>query len=181
MIFFSAYYEFILQLRKQIMLVSTSDFFPLKIYTLTWFINMIKTTELLRTLDRYIRAVLSRQFCFSLSFHILFLSSRLCYRCIGCKSLGTLLIKMRTVNTTLDLEWDYRIKWMKTAGVLELRIANQYCPLILLIKEQKARRKEMRMQHLKPPLLYGSTVYFLVYSVLVIVRYNTQLFEVFLH
>ena len=70
---------------------------------------------------------------------------------------------------------------MKTASVLELRIPNQYHPLILLIKEQKARSKEMRMQHLKPPHLYGSTVYFLVYSVLVIVRYNTQLFEVFLH
>lgn len=39
----------------------------------------------------------------------------------------------------------------------------------------------MRMQHLKPPHLYGSAVYFLIYSVLAIAKYNTQLFEVFLH
>lgn len=39
----------------------------------------------------------------------------------------------------------------------------------------------MRMQHLKPPHLYGSAVNFLIYSVLAIVKYNAQLFEVFLN
>lgn len=38
----------------------------------------------------------------------------------------------------------------------------------------------MRMQHLKPPHLYGSAVNFLIYSVLAIVKYTAQLFEVFL-
>lgn len=42
MIFFSACYEFILQLRKQITLVPKSDFFPLEIHAVMWFINMIK-------------------------------------------------------------------------------------------------------------------------------------------
>lgn len=36
-----------------------------------------------------------------LDFHILSLSSRLCW---------TMLIKMQTVNATSGLEWDYRIK-----------------------------------------------------------------------
>jgi len=44
---------------------------------------------------------------------------------------------MQTVSTTSGLKWDYRIKWMKTANVPELRIPNRYCPLISLIKEQK--------------------------------------------
>lgn len=53
---------------------------------------------------------------------------------------------------------------MKTASVLELKIPNQYHPLILLIKEQKPRSKEMRRQHLNPPQLNGSTVYHLVFG-----------------
>lgn len=39
----------------------------------------------------------------------------------------------------------------------------------------------MRMQHVKPLHFYGSAVYFVIYSVLAIVKQNTQLFEVFLH
>lgn len=47
MIFFSACYEFILQLRKQITLVSKSDFFPLEIYAVMWFINVINAARCL--------------------------------------------------------------------------------------------------------------------------------------
>lgn len=59
---------------------------------------------------------------------------------------------------------------MKTVSVLELKILNQYHPLIILIKEAKPGSQEMRRQHLKSPHLYGSTIYFLVYLVLVIVK-----------
>lgn len=57
---------------------------------------------------------------------------------------------------------------MKTASVLELKILNQYHPLILLIKEQNPEVK-VTMQHLKSSHLYGSTVYF-VYLVWVNVK-----------
>lgn len=53
---------------------------------------------------------------------------------------------------------------MRTASVLELKIPNQYHPLILLIKEQKPASKEMKRQHLNPPQLNGSAVYYLVFG-----------------
>lgn len=44
---------------------------------------------------------------------------------------------------------------MKTASVPELKIPNQYHPLILLIKEQKPRSKVLRWKHLKLLHFYG--------------------------